>query len=486
MENNNEITKTNKIKVIVITLLIFIVSIAGISYAYFTIQITGNDTASSMRLRTANLRLIYTDTLLLGGDKISPGWTQTKTVTVENDGNQTVTYGIIWRELLNQITNNELVISATCVSNIEGNTCEGFERVVPTKITEASNVLIKAGIDIEVGETHTYTVTVEFIETGSNQNYNQNKEFYGTLNIADGDSLVTDASYFSYETYYSSVTYDINMTTCVNYVMSEWESTEQEAEDYCDKDSGAEYTIESDLLDGHITSLDYTNLGLSNVVLNGNVAIVHYRDSISVTYDINMTTCQNYAINQGATSQQAEDFCDKDSGAGWTIENELLDGLSSSEYADFGLSNVNFVTNTAPTDVVIPSTINGLPVTTIGDYAFHNKGLTSVVIPSSDTAIGEGAFQSNQLTSLTIPSSVTAIGYAAFHGNQLTSVTIPSSVMTIGNRAFWGSRSDERYLTSVTIEGKSSSSDFISYGDSIWGWATGYSDSDIVWTGSGS
>ena len=46
---NNEVSKSNKIKIIVITALIFLVSIAGISYAYFTIQITGNDTASSMR-----------------------------------------------------------------------------------------------------------------------------------------------------------------------------------------------------------------------------------------------------------------------------------------------------------------------------------------------------------------------------------------------------------------------------------------------------
>ena len=58
---NNEISKSNKIKIIVITLLIFIVSIAGISYAYFTIRVTGNEEASSMRLTTANLSLVYTD-----------------------------------------------------------------------------------------------------------------------------------------------------------------------------------------------------------------------------------------------------------------------------------------------------------------------------------------------------------------------------------------------------------------------------------------
>ena len=44
----NEVSKSNKIKIIVITALVFLLSIAGVTYAYFTIQIVGNDTASSM------------------------------------------------------------------------------------------------------------------------------------------------------------------------------------------------------------------------------------------------------------------------------------------------------------------------------------------------------------------------------------------------------------------------------------------------------
>ena len=79
----NEISKSNKIKIIVITALIFLVSIAGISYAYFTIQIVGNETASSMRLRTASMQLIYNDVQIVSGEYAQPGWTQTKTLTVD-------------------------------------------------------------------------------------------------------------------------------------------------------------------------------------------------------------------------------------------------------------------------------------------------------------------------------------------------------------------------------------------------------------------
>ena len=186
----NEISKSNKIKIIVITALIFLVSIAGISYAYFTIQITGNDTASSMRLRTANMSLVYNDVQIVSGEYVEPGWTQTKTLTVTNNGNVSAYYNIIWRDLYNEVINGELVISATCSST--SGTCPAIsETVVPAETTLAHNIRVKSNIEIPVGVTHTYTLTALFKETGSNQNYNQNKEFYGTLNIAEGSAPAT-------------------------------------------------------------------------------------------------------------------------------------------------------------------------------------------------------------------------------------------------------------------------------------------------------
>jgi hypothetical protein len=79
-------------------------------------------------------------------------------------------------------------------------------------------------------------------------------------------------------------------------------------------------------------------------------------------------------------------------------------------------------------EVKIPSKIQGLPVTHIGDGAFQEKNLISVTIPNSVTHIGSYAFYFNKLTSVIIPNSVTSIGHGAFENNQLTSVTIPSSV----------------------------------------------------------
>jgi len=86
--------------------------------------------------------------------------------------------------------------------------------------------------------------------------------------------------------------------------------------------------------------------------------------------------------------------------------------------------------------LVIPSEIFGQPVTTIGERAFENIGLTSVTIPNSVRNIGEKAFANNELVSVTIPSSVTSIGAGAFEKNKLTSIVIPYNVRNIGDSAF--------------------------------------------------
>ncbi len=68
-------------------------------------------------------------------------------------------------------------------------------------------------------------------------------------------------------------------------------------------------------------------------------------------------------------------------------------------------------------DVTIPDTINGLPVTSIGDGAFnYDFYLASVTIPNSVTNIGSGAFyECLSLKNVTVPNSVIGIGSNAFY-----------------------------------------------------------------------
>ena len=89
---------------------------------------------------------------------------------------------------------------------------------------------------------------------------------------------------------------------------------------------------------------------------------------------------------------------------------------------------------------VIPDTIEGVPVTEIGNEAFAVcNQMKEVVIPGSVETIGDNAFGHNMLLeSVTIGNGTVTIGNYAFDScPKLKSVTLPDTLFTIGDRAFY-------------------------------------------------
>lgn len=174
--------------------------------------------------------------------------------------------------------------------------------------------------------------------------------------------------------------------------------------------------------------------------------------------------------NGGCEFSDDDYSCDADSGAPTVIDRALLveesdscvnDGICSgvsgggsgsdvatdeSCFTFSGGTITDYDEANCSLDVVIPSTIGGETVTSVGGYTFQNNNLTSVSFPNSLTSIGNWAFQNNDLTSVSFPSGVTSIGHISFSSNQITSVSIPESVTFIGNGAFTSNQ-----LTSISI-----------------------------------
>ena len=169
-------------------------------------------------------------------------------------------------------------------------------------------------------------------------------------------------------------------------------------------------------------------------------------------------------------------------------EIKYSEGLEFTLNGDQQSYSVTGIGTCEDTDIIIPAIYEGLPVTSIGRYAFERcTSLVSVTFGENSqlTSIDGYAFNGcTSLTSITIPDSVTGIGGSAFHGctslvsiivdsnnenyasidgnlyskdgttliqyavgKTDTSFTIPDSVTSIGDQAFYGCTS----LASVTF-----------------------------------
>ena len=173
----------NKKYIFIIIILSLVAVITGLSYAWFSAILTGNETAHRNTVTTGDLKLTYNDGSEMSLSNAFPGDSFNKTITIKNEGTINTYYNLVWQELTNGIINNELVIEATCKklnsSNVEEGTCEDLSQ------TPILSLDLKTKILIEPNYTHQYTVKVTFIDTGLPQNYNKRKSFTGKLGIEE-------------------------------------------------------------------------------------------------------------------------------------------------------------------------------------------------------------------------------------------------------------------------------------------------------------
>ena len=199
--------KDNKILFGTMIVLLLLLTV-GLSYAYFSTAVKGNDNAKDVVVEAGTLKLTYTDGPAINAQNIKPGWSTTKEVSVKNNGTLDANYNVIWQSLTNGIINDELVLSATCQrlnasGTVEG-TCESISQAPISDMTIAKKISIESGV------THKYTFTILFKETNSNQNYNQGKEFNGVIGIEE----YKDATVYC--------TYDGELAQGVEYVNGQY------------------------------------------------------------------------------------------------------------------------------------------------------------------------------------------------------------------------------------------------------------------------
>ena len=191
--------KGKKIIISITSIVLVLLIIAGLTYAYFLTQIKGNTNEKSISVTTADLKLEYGDgNGFISLSNVLPNTTLTplvtKTFTVSNKGNITVDYGVFLEDVINTFERVEdLDLKVECSSSINNKTCNGYDDIMLIN----NDMLFSNSID--ENEIQTYTLTLDYKEKDVDQSVDMNKnvsakvQIYGLNDTVNIVGTITDA-----------------------------------------------------------------------------------------------------------------------------------------------------------------------------------------------------------------------------------------------------------------------------------------------------
>jgi len=196
--------KNKRIIMLSVILLITILMIIGVSYAYYLTKITKKTNEKSISVKSSNLVITYKDgNSLLKIDSLDFGeTTEVKTFTVTNDGDDVVRdYAVFFENVENELNRPEdLEYSLICrvyntdeyENSSDANTIDSCNSITPTKkeiFPTGNGKTLMVIDDISVGLTHEYKLTITYKESNEDQSMDLGKTISAKVNI---DSNVKD------------------------------------------------------------------------------------------------------------------------------------------------------------------------------------------------------------------------------------------------------------------------------------------------------
>ena len=169
-----------QLTLVIVSLLVVVLSV---SLAWFTTQIIGK--GKTVDVSSANLQIVFTDSDgAISGSNIEPGWSDTKTFTVENNSKSEYKYNIVIKDLLNTfVTNGYLKYKIT--STNDGYNMTEFKDIPKSSV--ATDTILAYSVSIPVGVTQSYTIEFKYANDESvDQSDDMGKKLSGTLFITEG------------------------------------------------------------------------------------------------------------------------------------------------------------------------------------------------------------------------------------------------------------------------------------------------------------
>lgn len=175
-ETKNNMTPT---KVLIASLaIVAITAVIGISWAWFSALPQGDNEIQGVTVETANLSITFANGPEYKAENVLPGWSDSKTFTVENTGDVEAHYSVMWAEFLNTFNNKNDIVYSISSTNSGGTLTETAFPSTGTNLTIINEAVIP------VGTTQTYTMTMRFINRASTQD-DQGSYVSGKLKIQE-------------------------------------------------------------------------------------------------------------------------------------------------------------------------------------------------------------------------------------------------------------------------------------------------------------
>ena len=171
-----------------------LVVVLSVTLAYFTAQIIGE--GKNISVTSTDLKIVFTDSDgAISGSNIEPGWSNSKTFTIENKSNETYKYNIVIQDLVNTfVTNGYLQYKITSTNG--GYNMTEFKDV--PKSETATDTILAYSVSIPVGVTQSYTIEFKYANDESvDQSEDMGKTLSGKLFITEG--TINLALYAGYE-----------------------------------------------------------------------------------------------------------------------------------------------------------------------------------------------------------------------------------------------------------------------------------------------
>lgn len=165
----------------IMILIVMIVMVAGLSYAYVIKKIEGGDNTRVI-IKTANILLKYDEGDALNAYNISPGWSGSLDFSIENYSTDVNAKYKIILDVMSPLIDEEddsFVYTLVSKSNKENNSVNFPVSISESSVPVSTSELGIASISAET--LHEYTLNVKLKENNQNQNHLMGKTFIAKI-----------------------------------------------------------------------------------------------------------------------------------------------------------------------------------------------------------------------------------------------------------------------------------------------------------------